>query len=290
MLWGPLDPKLRRPGHRPQRLEGEVCLASGFGAMGPSCGRSGGAAVAGQAGFLPGGSGDEGGNGRRLRVGPDPRGCHRPGHQAVCGHLPGSAEIGSPRAPVAMNRAWAGPDNVPAEEAAGVSLNAAFLESHGGARRPSRKCAAGTLTRLDTAKDTPKNGARTAATPSLSGSGRAANGLRAHRAQSTATSKAAQISRMRTSPSRPIRSTRTATATLSTESRLTAERLGTGSSPGSSSTSLGNPRTVVVHGATSARLKRGMAASRERTTTGRRPMSANSHHHTSPRAGRLVTS
>jgi hypothetical protein len=132
--------------------------------------------------------------------------------------------------------------------------------------------------------------ARTVATPSLFGSGRAANGLRAHGPQWTATSKAAQISRMRTSPSRPIRSTRTATATLSTESRLTAERLGTGSSPGSSSTSLGNPRTVVVHGATSARLKRGMAASRERTTTGRRPMSANSHHHTSPRAGRLVTS
>jgi hypothetical protein len=50
-----------------------------------------------------------------------------------------------------------------------VSLNAALPERNGGARRPSRKCAAGTLTRLDTAKDTPKNGARTAATPSRSG-------------------------------------------------------------------------------------------------------------------------
>ena len=103
--------------------------------------------------------------------------------------------------------------------------------------------------------------------------------------QSTATSKAAQSSRMRASARRPSRSTRTLTATLSTESRLTADVRGTGSSPGSRSTSLGNPRIVVVQGATMARRSRGMAASRERTTTGRRPTPASSHHQTSPRVG-----
>ena len=46
---------------------------------------------------------------------------------------------------------------------------------------------------------------------------------------------------------------------------------------------------VVVQGATSARRSRGIAASRDRTTTGRRPISANSHHHTSPRAGSALT-
>jgi hypothetical protein len=108
-------------------------------------------------------------------------------------------------------------------------------------------------------------------------------------AQSTATSRAAQICRMRSSAKRPSLCTRTATETLSTESRLTAQRLGTGSSPGSNTTSLLKPRTVVVQGPTSVRRSRGMAASRERTTTGRRPISANSHHHTSPRAGRAFT-
>jgi len=107
--------------------------------------------------------------------------------------------------------------------------------------------------------------------------------------QSTATSNAAQTSRIRASERRPSRSARTPTATLSTESRLIAEVLGMGSSPGSRSTSLGNPRTVVVHGATIDRPRRGMAASRERTTTGRRPMSASSHHQISPRAGRGLT-
>ena len=48
-------------------------------------------------------------------------------------------------------------------------------------------------------------------------------------------------------------------------------------------TSLARPRMVVVHGATRARRSRGMAASRERTTTGRRPTSGSSDHHTSPR-------
>ncbi len=107
--------------------------------------------------------------------------------------------------------------------------------------------------------------------------------------QSTATARAAQTSRMRDSASWPIRLTRTTTETLSTESKLTAERRGIGSSPGSRTTSLASPRIVVVHGATSARRSRGIAASRDSTTTGRRPISANSHHHTSPRAGRPIT-
>ena len=107
--------------------------------------------------------------------------------------------------------------------------------------------------------------------------------------QSTATSKAAQTSRMRASERRPSRSTSTAIATLSTESRLIAEVLGMGSFPGSRSTSLGNPRTVVVQGATSDLPSRGIAASRESTTTGRRPMSASSHHQISPRAGTELT-
>jgi hypothetical protein len=93
---------------------------------------------------------------------------------------------------------------------------------------------------------------------------------------------------MRASASRPSRSTSNAVDTLSTESRLTAERSGTGSSPGSRQTSLGIPRTVVVQGAINARRRRGIAASRESTTTGRRPISASSHHHTSPRAGWFV--
>lgn len=107
--------------------------------------------------------------------------------------------------------------------------------------------------------------------------------------QSTAIASAAQISRMRVSAKRPIRSTSTATATLSTESRLTAERLGTGSSPGSRTTSLGSPRTVVVHGATNARRSLGIATSGDKTTTGRRPTSGSSHHHTSPRPGSELT-
>lgn len=46
---------------------------------------------------------------------------------------------------------------------------------------------------------------------------------------------------------------------------------------------------VVVQGATRARRWRGITASRDSTTTGLRPVSAVSHHHTSPRAGRSVT-
>jgi len=107
--------------------------------------------------------------------------------------------------------------------------------------------------------------------------------------QSTATSSARQISRIRIPLSAPIRSTSTAVATDSIESRLTAQRRPIGSSPGLSTTSLGRPLTVVVHGATSARRSRGMAASRDRTTTGRRPIPGGSHHHTSPRNGSALT-
>ncbi len=90
---------------------------------------------------------------------------------------------------------------------------------------------------------------------------------------------------MRWSLRRPIRSTRTPIETLSTESRLAAERLGTGSSAGSRTTSLWRPRIVVVHGAINARPSRGIAASRDSTTTGRRPTSGSSHHQISPRRG-----
>jgi hypothetical protein len=107
--------------------------------------------------------------------------------------------------------------------------------------------------------------------------------------QATATSSAEQTSSIRRSLSRPSRSTSVPTETLSTESRFTAEGRGIGSSPGSSSTSLGIPRIVVVHGPISVRRRRGIATSRDSTTTGRRPTSGTSHHQTSPRAGRELT-
>jgi len=107
--------------------------------------------------------------------------------------------------------------------------------------------------------------------------------------QATATSSAAQSWIILSSLSRPRRFTKTAAGTLSTESRFTADRWGMASTPGSRSTSLGSPRTVVVHGATIARRSRGIAASHESTTTGRRPISGSSHHQTSSRAGSGVT-
>ena len=111
----------------------------------------------------------------------------------------------------------------------------------------------------------------------------------AYSEQSTATARAAQISRILTSATCPRRSTRIAIETLSTASRLIADRSGIGSSPGSRRTSLARPLMVVVQGAMSARRCRGMTASRDSTTTGRRPISGISHHHISPRAGRFVT-
>jgi hypothetical protein len=45
----------------------------------------------------------------------------------------------------------------------------------------------------------------------------------------------------------------------------------------------------VVQGPIIARRRRGIATSRESTTTGRRPTPASSHHQTSPRAGSAVT-
>ena len=107
--------------------------------------------------------------------------------------------------------------------------------------------------------------------------------------QSTATASAAQTCRIRSSANRPTLSTRTATDTLSNESRLTAQRRGIGSVSGSRTTSLASPRIVVVQGATTARRSLGIATSRESTTTGRRPISDNAHHHTSPRFGSCVT-
>ncbi len=114
-------------------------------------------------------------------------------------------------------------------------------------------------------------------------------GLRGQDWQSIAISSASQIRCIRSSLSRPRRSTSAPMDTLSTESRLTTEMRGIGSSVGSRSTSVGMPRIVVVQGPISVRRRRGIAASRESTTTGRRPTSGSSHHQTSPRAGRAVT-
>ncbi len=108
--------------------------------------------------------------------------------------------------------------------------------------------------------------------------------------QSTATARAAQICCIRMSLRRPILSISTPTETLSTESRLTAVLRRTGSSPGSRRTSLARPRIVVVQGAISALRRRGIAASLERITTGRRPIFGGSHHHSSPRSGSAIKS
>lgn len=86
-----------------------------------------------------------------------------------------------------------------------------------------------------------------------------------HRQRPTATSGAAQLARVRASARRPSRFTNAPTQTLSTKSRFTAERSGIGSEPGSRPTSLARPPMVVVHGATSARRSRGIAASRDST-------------------------
>lgn len=76
--------------------------------------------------------------------------------------------------------------------------------------------------------------------------------------------RAEQIWRIRGPESLPSRSIRTAIETLSIESRLTVERLGTGSSPGSRPTSLARPRIVAVHGAVSARRARDLTPLRDR--------------------------
>jgi hypothetical protein len=107
--------------------------------------------------------------------------------------------------------------------------------------------------------------------------------------QLTATLSAEQIWRIRPSLRRPILSTKIDIETLSTESRLTAQRRSIGSSPGSRTTSLGRLRIVVVHGAINVRRNLGMAASREITTTGLLCISGNSHHQSSPRSGIGVT-
>jgi hypothetical protein len=63
---------------------------------------------------------------------------------------------------------------------------------------------------------------------------------------------------MRVSANRPRRSTSTATETLSTESRFTAERRGIGSAPGSRTTSLASLRIVVVHGVVAVLINAGV--------------------------------
>lgn len=110
-----------------------------------------------------------------------------------------------------------------------------------------------------------------------------------HSPQLRATLSAEQTWRIRSSLRRPIFSTKFEIETLSTESKFTAQRRPIGSSPGSSTTSLGRLRTVVVHGAISERRRRGMAASRDSTTTGLLSISGSSHHHSSPRSGNKLT-
>lgn len=100
---------------------------------------------------------------------------------------------------------------------------------------------------------------------------------------------AVHTSRIRSSLRRPRRSTSTPLEMLSTESRLIADTRGIGSSLGSRTTSVDSPLTLVVQGATMIRPRRVIAASRESTTTGRRPISGGSDHHTSPRCGSAVT-
>jgi len=114
-------------------------------------------------------------------------------------------------------------------------------------------------------------------------------GAEVQSSQSTATLRAAQTWRIRASLILPIRSTSAAIETLSSESRFTAHLRSIGSSPGSRITSLDKLRIVVVHGAISVRRRRGMAASRVITTTGRLVMSGSSHHQSSPRRGSAVT-
>jgi hypothetical protein len=161
-------------------------------------------------------------------------------------------------------------------------------------RRPSQRPPRQIRCR-DTARQHHRRSHTPGATPHRRPSGATAAGLaprshsERHPKQSTATSKAAHMARIRVSASRPSLLTKTATDTLSNESRFTAERQGIGSESGSRTTSLESPRMVVVHGATNARRSRGIAASRDNTTTGRRPISANSHHQTSPRAGSAIT-
>jgi hypothetical protein len=106
--------------------------------------------------------------------------------------------------------------------------------------------------------------------------------------QPTAIARATHTSRIRASPSVPSRFVGAPTPTFSTESRLTAARVGMGSSPTSITTSVGSPRIFVVHGAMSALRSLGIATSLVITTTGRRGISGSSHHQTSPRAGRFI--
>jgi hypothetical protein len=107
--------------------------------------------------------------------------------------------------------------------------------------------------------------------------------------QPTAIARATHTSRIRASLSVPSRFVSAPTPTFSTESRLTDDLFGMGSSPTSSTTSLRSPRMLVVHGATRVLLSRGIATSLEITTTGRRGISGSSHHQTSPRTGKPIT-
>ncbi len=106
--------------------------------------------------------------------------------------------------------------------------------------------------------------------------------------QATAIWSAVQSCRIRSSLSRPRRSTSVPIDTLSTESRLTTEMRGIGSSVGSSGTSLGIPRIVVVQAPISA------AAGGEwpRPGTVRRPadVRALKAHTTKPRLSPAVRS
>ena len=107
--------------------------------------------------------------------------------------------------------------------------------------------------------------------------------------QLTAIFRAVHTCRIRSSLSLPSRWVSVAIETLSIESRFNADLRGIGSSTGSRTTSLGRPRMLVVHGAITTRRSLGIAMSRDKTTTGRREISANSHHQISPRDGSPFT-
>ena len=101
--------------------------------------------------------------------------------------------------------------------------------------------------------------------------------------QSTAVRSAAHASSIRTGSRLQTRSVRWSFGMARMLSKLAAHSVDTPSS-GLSDSSVGMPRTVRVRGAASTECKTEMARVRLNTRNGRRPASATSAHHTSPRS------